>query len=109
MNSELATPEYMEFFENEECTKSIKKIDWGRPYLGETVERIIWMRNKDRTWPITNIKLNETLKTPELAVDYPEFLMPAEVAKIVIKLTGAMSRRDEMRVSHMLMGDLWIG
>lgn len=99
----------MLFFEDQECKKPIKLIDWGRPYLGETVSKTVYIRNKDQVWPITNIGLNESIKTTELEVKYPEFLMPGEVAKIEIKLTGAMTRREELQLSHLLVGDLWIG
>ena len=99
----------MLFFEDKECKKPVEKIDWGRPYLGETVTKEIWIRNKDQVWPITNIHLNESIKTTELEVKYPQFLMPGEKTRIELKLTGALTRREALQLSHLLVGDLWIG
>jgi len=99
----------MLFFEDKKCTKPVQKIDWGRPYLGETVRKEVYIRNKDQVWPITNIGLNESIKTTELEVKYPQFLMAGEIAKIELKLTGALTRRENLQLSHLLTGDLWIG
>lgn len=99
----------MQFFQDKKCTKLIEKIDWGRPYLGETIKKEVYIRNKDQAWPITNIGLNESIKTTELEVKYPQFLMPGEVAKIELKLTGALTRREDLQLSHLIVGDLWIG
>ena len=103
MSSVPVSKEFLDMYEDAQCTIRLEKMDFGRPYLGTQNKKIVYVHNSNKKWPITNIRLNESIKTKELQVIYPELLTPNEVAKIEIHLNPLMTREEPLYAANMLV------
>ncbi len=96
-------------FYDQECTRPIKKMDFGRLTLGEKYEFTWYMRNASKKWYLQNIELSESFRTDEITIDHPELLLPEEVAKVELVFIPSIERDEPMYTKGLFQSDLWIG
>lgn len=107
---ELKNNEVWDLYEDEQLTKKVEKIDWGRPWLGEAIERTYYLVNHSEKCPLVNFKLNQHIAKDEIRIkNMPELIAPKEVYKLDVVLQGKLSRREALEVPQLLTAEFWIG
>lgn len=98
----------LQLFEDRQLTKAINQIDFGRVQLESKNTRVLYLRNNDNDWPISDIKLNAILPD-DLKITYPQYLAASENSQVIIEWNPSKLRREPLNLNGLFSGEKLIG